>query len=446
MLYNYYMKINLLRSILFGVIFLFSSFAQAQVTVVRVQDKNVFLDISSLKHKVHLGDRFKVILSTERLINPTTGKDLGPMYHYSNEGKITEVQPLYVVGTLPDTAQITIGQEAVLEEKFAAPQAVAPTKTETISPTASSKNKLVYEPIDQTIISLSTGPVLAEHAHNVVTLSNSGLVTVWTRADEILRENATYQLSNFQTPLSVSVAALTTPEKADIFVSYFDTRQNRIATSILRYQENQLKEIETLPYFVKEHGCQSHKTIWTQKAFVNGAFPGNARELIYKDEKFTTGNQSRATQRHWLTSTVFFPVEKELEDNLIYTSSKGKIVVVLGNGKQVESKDLFGAAPNRVKYKQEIVKIYPSLQVFGAPGNVMIAGVENTTKMGLLSSTFGQYKNGKIHFLAYEKGKLRVKDSLELDGVIYDTACTPSTLLAAEVLPNGTSSVVEIFN
>lgn len=447
MLYNYYMKIKLLRSTLIACLCLWPGLLQAQVTVVRVADKDVYLDTSSLNRKVQKGESFKIILSTEQLINPQTGKDLGPIYHYSPKGIITEVQPLYAIGTLPQTLPITVGQEAILEEKITPSASVAaPKSPAAVSAITSSKNKLVYEPIDQTIISLSTGPILAEYAHNIVTLSDSGLVTVWTRADEVLRENANYQLPNTQTPLFISVYALSTADKADIFVSYFDTRQNKISTTILHYQDDQLKEIDTIPYFVKEHGCRVHKTIWAQKAFISGIKPGNARELLYKDGKFVTSEDSYPTQHHWLPSTVLFPLEKDTQSNLIYTSSNGKIVAVLANGKQIESKDVFGASPNRVKYKHEIVKFYPSLHAFGSPGNATIAGVENTTKMGLLSSTFGQYKNGKIHFLSYEKGKLTIKETVELDGVIYDIACTPSTLLAAEVLPNGTSSVVEIFN
>lgn len=412
--------------------------------VVRVAGKNVYLDTSSLDRKVNVGDSFKIILSAERLVNPKTGKDLGPLYNYSAEGKITEVQPLYAVGTLPEALPVTVGQEAVLQEKPAPAKeaAAAPQNT----PTPSSKNKLVYAPTNQVIISLSEGPVLAEYTQNIITLSDSGLVTVWTRAKETLRENITYQLPSLQKPLSVSAAKLSRAEKADIFVSYFDARQNRIFTSILQEQDNQLKEIASIPYYVKEHGCADKKELWAQRAFVSGAYPGSARKLIYENNQFVPSAQTYTTQRNWLPSAVWFPVEQSQTENFIYTSSGGKIVLTLENGKQAESKDLFAASPNRVKYKQEVVKFYPSLQVFGTAGNATIVGVENTSKLGILSSTFGQYKNGKIHFLAYEKGRLNIKDSLEFDGVIYDTACTANTLLTAEVLPNGTSSVVEIFN
>lgn len=75
-----------------------------------------------------------------------------------------------------------------------------------------------------------------------------------------------------------------------------------------------------------------------------------------------------STQRNWLTGLNRYDVENAGADNLIYTSSNGTVRLTLQNGKRAESKDLFAAAPNRVKYKQEIVKFYPSLQVFGPPG------------------------------------------------------------------------------
>ena len=58
---------------------------------------------------------------------------------------------------------------------------------------------------------------------------------------------------------------------------------------------------------------------------------------------------------------------------------------------------------------------------------------------------FGQYQSGKIHFMQYQNGHLSVQDTTPLDGVIYDTACSDRAILAAEVLSNGTSRVVEIL-
>jgi hypothetical protein len=97
-----------------------------------------------------------------------------------------------------------------------------------------------------------------------------------------------------------------------------------------------------------------------------------------------------------------------------------------------------------MQYKKDIVKFYPSIQAFGHPAQATLVAVENETKMGLLSETFGKYQNGKIHFVDYQKGHLQITDTVELDGVLYDTACTNDSILTAEVLADGTSTVVEI--
>ncbi|MBR2392670.1 MAG: hypothetical protein IKA93_03765, partial [Elusimicrobiaceae bacterium] len=173
--------------------------------------------------------------------------------------------------------------------------------------------------------------------------------------------------------------------------------------------------------------------------------PGNARELDYERGKFKLDDDSFSTQRNWLTGINRYDVAKDDSDNLLYTSSNGKIRMTLPLGKRAESDSVFATAPNRVKYKQEVLQFYPSLQVFGPDGRATIAAVENTAKMGLLSDTFGQYESGKIHFLTFEKGRLNITDTVELDGVIYDTACSNTSILTAEVLADGTTSVVEVL-
>ena len=51
---------------------------------------------------------------------------------------------------------------------------------------------------------------------------------------------------------------------------------------------------------------------------------------------------------------------------------------------------------------------------------------------------------GKIHFLNIEKGRLVSADTVELDGYVYDTACTANAILTAEVLEDGYSAVKAI--
>ena len=441
MLYIYYMKNKLFLFIFF---FLFPVFVQAQVTVVRVKDTTVYLDTSTLKTPPQKGDFFKVIVSSEKLTNPKTGKDLGLVYNYSPVGTITEVQPLYAVGQLPSAKEISVGQEAVLEKPAPSSAATATASTKE-APAVALHTKKTFQPIEQEIISLSAASLTAPHADDIVTLSKRGRVSVWKRQGEKLEEAFFYQLPAQMTPLTLSAAPLRQQELAEVFVTVYEERVPRISTLVLARENNQWTVLDTLPYFVKELGCAEHKQIWAQRPFVLGNAPGNAHEVLFEKGKFTLTAARLGTQHTWLQGLNVFPV-KEQEEGLLYTSGKGKISLLLPNGKTVTGKGLGTGAANRVKYKQDILKIYPSLQVVSSQGHAQAAVVENTAKFGLLSSTFGQYESGKIHFLSLEKGRLVTTDTVELDGFVYDTACSNNAVLSAEILPDGQSSVVEILN
>lgn len=431
----YYMKIN--TAFLLSVLFFIPALCPAQLTVVRVDGQKVYIDTSVLNRSVSKGETFKIILSSERLINPKTGKDLGPVFTYSPEGKITEVQPMYAVGELPKGTKAAVGLEAVLEPLAAEEPAAKTVKTQDAKP--SSVRKTTYAPVEQEIVSLSTAAVTAPEAENIVTLSKKGQLTVWTPAGDKLEQNLSFQIPAGKTPLTVSAYPAQNAQTADIFVTVYDASREKISTLVLSNQNGRLTQTDTLPYFVKELGCGAEKTLWAQKPFVSGAKPGNARKLAYQNGKFVLTGDTLNTGRNWLTGV------NEADGSLVITAQNGVIRRTSPDGKKAESKSLFASAPNRVKYKQEILKFYPSVQVFGPADNRVYAAVENTAKLGLLSDTFGQYQSGKIHFMSFEKGRLNITDTAETDGFMYDTACSARAVLAAEVLPDGTSSVVEFF-
>lgn len=435
MVYMYYMKIN--TAFLLSVLFFIPALCPAQLTVVRVDGQKVYIDTSVLNRNVSKGETFKIILSSERLINPKTGKDLGPVFTYSPEGKITEVQPMYAVGELPKGTKAAVGLEAVLEPLAAEEPAAKTVKAQDAKP--SSVRKTTYAPVEQEIVSLSTAAVTAPETENIVTLSKKGQITVWTPAGDKLEQNLSFQIPAGKTPLTVSAYPAQNAQTADIFVTVYDASREKISTLVLSNQNGQLTQTDTLPYFVKELGCGAEKTLWAQKPFVSGAKPGNARKLAYQNGKFVLTGNTFNTGRNWLTGV------NQADGNLIITAQNGVIRRTSPDGKKAESKSLFASAPNRVKYKQEILKFYPSVQVFGPVDNRVYAAVENTAKLGLLSDTFGQYQSGKIHFMSFEKGRLNITDTAETDGFMYDTACSARAVLAAEVLPDGTSSVVEFF-
>lgn len=417
--------------------------AAAQMDVVRIDGHKIYLDTSNEKTSPVKGSTFKIILSSETLTNPQTGKNLGQVYKYSDTGTVTEVQPLYVIGELKNTSGVTVGKQAVWEE--VAPASVVVSQPAGEQPAASSRSKFTYQPVEQTVISLTQADVTAPGAQNIITLSDDHQITVFTHGGkDTLLPALTFSLPKGKKGLAISAA----PVKeglAQIFVATYNEQQTQINTLVLENKEGTLVQSAFLPYYVKELGCGSHKKIWAQRPFVLGIAPGNAREIVFEKGKFSLGKNTFNTKHNWLQGLNFYPVETTDKNNLITTASNGVLRLILNNGKTVESKNLFGSTPLRMQYKQEILKFYPSVQVFGQPGNVTLAAVENGTKLGLLSETFGQYQSGKIHFLMYEKGRLKLADTLELDGVLYDSACTDRAILTAEALPNGTSTVVEIL-
>ena len=439
MIYIYYMK-----KITFGLFaFLFCSLFSslfAQATVVRVEGNKIFMDTSSAP-AVHEGDTFKIILSSEKLTNPQTGKELGIVHNYSPEGKITEVHPLYAIGILTEKTKITVGQEVILQSMTQENTATKEAMPETPSTHALTR----YNPIKQEIISLTEGNFRAD-SHTIITLSEKNKVVVWKRGEnKNLEEVFSYTLPASKKGITISAKDIKGIGNDQLFVTVYDQIRQNIVTLVLEAQDNTLVQTDTFPYFVKELGCGSQKTLWAQRPFVTSNRPGNAKEVVYKKNAFATGSNSFSTQHNWLTGLNLYPVQNEKYENLIYTSPNGNLRMVLENGKRTESTDSFASAPNRISYKQEIIRFYPSLQVFGIPGEAQLAAVENVSKIGVLSNTFGQYQDGKIHWLTYEQGRLQIKETTALNGVLYDTACTDSGVLTAEVLTDGSSTVVELL-
>ena len=439
MLYNYYMKKLLYGLLIAG---MFPLYAAAEMTVVRVDGEKIYLDISQEAKAPAKGSTFKVIVSSETLTNPATGKNLGEIYHYSQTGKITEVQPLYAVGEIQNAKGVTVGKKAVLEEEAVSAAPVTPASNETPK---STRSVTKYEPLEQAVISVTQADVTAPGANNIITLSDKNEVFVFSRAEkETLKQERSYTLPVGKKGLFVSAAPVKAGP-AQIFVTVFAADRGQISTLVLTDNNGTLEQTATLPYFVKELGCGKDKKIWAQRPFVLGNQPGNAREVVFEKNKFVASGASFNTRHNWLAGLNYYPVQEAGTENLLTTASDGTLRVLLKNGKRTESKDLFGSSPLRVSYKQEILKFYPAVQVFGTPGESTIAAVENDARFGLLSEAFGQYRNGKIHFLSYEKGSLKITDTVELDGILYDTACTDTSVLTAEVLPDGTSRVVEIL-
>lgn len=453
MLYHYYMKINF--KLLLSAFLMVSLIpgALAQVTVVKLDGQKIYLDTTELNRNVAVGDSFKIITGQEKLTNPKTGKDLGLLYHYSPEGKIIEVQPMYAVGELPQKGDYSVGQQAVIESPLqAASVSVINTETTTKTENAAPQKTLVanrkiktYPVIAREVISAVKADLNALPGQEIAVADAKGNLVLYTEQNNTLTQVAEYKLSGGKQFLSLSAKDVMGTGLAQLFAAVYSSKDQRISTLVFEATDNEFKEISSIPYFAKELGCGHNKKIYVQKPFTSGAKAGDVRELDYKKGRFSAGKKVTSSRGNWLTGLNYFPLENNKENNLVYTASNGRLRLRLDNGKYADSPALFATAPNRVKYKQEIISFYPSVQAYNSNGRAVLAAVENETEFGILSESFGSYKSGKIHFLTYENGVLDVRETVDLNGFLYDTNCTDLGILAPQIVSGGQTVLTEIY-
>ncbi len=444
------MKINFKLLLIASILAVFLPCICAQVTVVKQDGNKIYLDTSDFNRTIKPGDTFKIILSQEKLTNPKTGKELGLINHYSEEGKITEVQELYAIGKLPDQTKYKIGQEAVIENTTPPTSlaTVVQNSTEkTTAPIAPTSNRKIktYAPVEREIISAVQADLSALPGEEIAAIDSKGHLVLYTPEGNFLRQTAEHKLPVGKTPITLSAFDLMHRGYGQLFAVIYDEKTQKISTLVFDAQDNTPHLLDTLPYFVKELGCGEDKEIYAQKPFTSGTKAGKAYELDYENGRFVLDDDAFNTRGNWLTGLNRYEIQNRDEENLVYTASNGRLRVRLHNGKYADGPALFAQAPNRVKYKQNIISFYPSLQAYGPDGHATLAGVENTTKLGLLSAQFGQYNGGKIHFLSYENGTLSVTETVTLNGFLHDTNCTTRGILAPQVLPSGQTVLTEIY-
>lgn len=446
MVYNHYMKIKL-TSVLFAALWLICASAPAKaLTVVKIDGKKVYIDTTPLSRAVQKGDTFKIIISQEKLTNPNTGADLGFVYTYSPEGTIVETQPAYAVGELKEKGNYKVGQEAVLE--MASQPAVSAGTADVaraLETPKSTRKTADYMVDDQQILSITEADVLGDKTNQYITLSDKGVVTVFKKQGQELVALHRYETGLNKKPVTVSAADVKNSGKAQIFVTVYEGNSPALNTQVVELEKGALTRTDTLPYFTKELGCGKDKTIYSQRPFTSGLKPGDARKLNYADGKFKQDKDGFKTLKNFLTGVNRYDVQRPGSGNFIYTASDGAVKIALANGGYAQSKDVFAHAPNRVKYKQNTLTFYPSVQAYGPNGNATLAAIENIAKKGLLTEQFGLYKSSNLHFLNYQKGELAITDTVELPGFAYDTACTDQAVVVPQIMPGGNTRITEVY-
>lgn len=269
MLYSYYMKINIITAFLLVAVALLPAQAQdGRAVVVKQDGDKIYLDISSLTTKVNKGDSFKIITDTEQLINPATGKDLGNIYKYSPLGVITEVQPLYAVGEIKQSAPYDIGAQAVFEK----PSQPAPKTNAAISRKGKSTRGIItYQPVEQTIIGLTEGTLTAPN--QIITLNDKGQITVYTPQEEALTPVLTASLPAGTEPIAISSVDVKQTGRSQIFAAFYNPSRKSIFTAVLEDENGKLQTTDTLNFLPKSWAARRTKPFGAKSPLYWGTGP-----------------------------------------------------------------------------------------------------------------------------------------------------------------------------
>ncbi len=413
--------------ILFAVVVFTSVQVFAQTALIVKQDgARVYLDISEFKEKPKVNDTFTVTFWGGELKNPKTGKVLGKTIERRLNGKITEVEPLYAVGTINNIgkgdklegleANITI---LPIVQYTTVPQPQQNAQQNNLTPLWQSA------PLEGKALAFTAGDIMGSGENNLVIAYEDNNIISYNLQNNKLNKVTEFKLSPLNKIISLDNGDLNGNNKAEIFVSYFDTAKNNFNTSVYEFENNTWAEKANFRGLVKGIApYNKERILYTQNINnMSGKFkPLNPAVLKYKDGKYEAGEQLKAYKFQSIYGFNLGKFDGD-KDQVIYTQSSGKLRLQFDKKSSYinsPSEFNFASTPNRIKFDNDIVKFYSSLALYSGEGGIIIAGLENKAKLGILSSTFGYYQSGKLILLKWDGSSLESFADAPLGGYTVD--------------------------
>lgn len=410
---------TLLAVLMFSVVL----FAQNDALVVKQEGLKVYLDTTELAFKVSKGDVFTITRWGEEIKNPKTGKILGKDVSARVKGKVESVEQNYATGqleTLFDAKNLTaVFDTKNLESQHT--QAITADKQNTDDLTPLWQSDI----IEGKIRAAAAGDLDGDGINDLVLAFEDNTVKVYTLKENTLKEETSFQINSLRRIISLEAADLKGVGRAQLFVSVLDTNTQRFNTLIYEGEENVLHQNGLINGVVKGIAPfnQKRKLYIQEITVLSGKTKFSTPYLlVYKDATFKKGEKVKYTKFDDLFGFNFAPFRKDKE-NLIYTAFNSRLRVQYEKKNSfVESpSDIdFGSTPNRVKFNKEVLRIYSSLGIFGSAENILIAGIENQTRYGILSETFGSYESAILYVLKWNKGNFEKYLSAKIPGVVND--------------------------
>lgn len=413
------------RLILFFIVFVFTSvqiFAQTAL-IVKQEGPKVYLDISEFQEKPKANDTFTVTFWGEELKNPKTGKVLGKTIERRLNGTITVVENLFAVGNITDfnKQDILEGLEADIK---VSPQAIAPQQEQVVQ--LSTLNPLWQSAaLDGKALAFTAGDIIGNGQSALIMAYEDNNIVTYNLQDNKLNKISEFKFSPMHKIISLDNGDLNGNNKAEIFISYLDTVKDHFNTAVYEFENDTWAEKAIIRGLVKGIApYNKERVLYTQNINnMSGKFKAlNPAVLVYKDGKYEAGEQLKA----YKFDSIYGFNLAEFEDNkqnVIYTQDSGKLRLQFDRKSSYINSPSglnFASTPNRVKFGNEIIKFYSSLALYNGDGGMIIAGLENEAKLGILSSTFGSYQSGKLVLLKWDGSSLQKYNETPLGGYTVD--------------------------